>query len=162
MVPAVAAGEFGLRSYDSAYLDQLIARFENIVKGAALMTQTQASIAYGQRIEGKIPAIALNDLLMEMAELFDAPDRKPPREKTGSTDFANVMHRIPGSCIRVAFVPEGTSSHSQEYLEAGKSQKAHEAVLCGAAILAAASIELAENGAVFDQVKEDFRKRRKG
>ena len=162
VVPAVAAGEFGLRSYDSAYLDQLIARFENIVKGAALMTQTQASIAYGQRIEGKIPAIALNDLLMEMAELFDAPDRKPPREKTGSTDFANVMHRIPGSCIRVAFVPEGTSSHSQEYLEAGKSQKAHEAVLCGAAILAAASMELAENGAVFDQVKEDFRKRRKG
>lgn len=162
VVPAVAAGEFGLRSYDSAYLDQLIARFENIVKGAALMTQTQVSIAYGQRIEGKIPAIALNDLLMEMAELFDAPDRKPPREKTGSTDFANVMHRIPGSCIRVAFVPEGTSSHSQEYLEAGKSQKAHEAVLCGAAILAAASMELAENGAVFDQVKEDFRKRRKG
>lgn len=162
VVPAVAAGEFGLRSYDSAYLDQLIARFENIVKGAALMTQTQVSIAYGQRIEGKIPAIALNDLLMEMAELFDAPDRKPPREKTGSTDFANVMHRIPGSCIRVAFVPEGTSSHSQEYLEAGKSQKAHEAVLCGAVILAAASMELAENGAVFDQVKEDFRKRRKG
>lgn len=162
VVPAVATGEFGLRSYDSAYLDQLIARFENIVKGAALMTQTQASIAYGQRIEGKIPAIALNDLLMEMAELFDAPDRKPPREKTGSTDFANVMYRIPGSCIRVAFVPEGTSSHSQEYLEAGKSQKAHEAVLCGAAILAAVSMELAENGAVFDQVKEDFRKRRKG
>lgn len=162
VVPAVAAGEFGIRSYDSAYLDQLIARFENIVKGAALMTQTQASIAYGQRIEGKIPAIALNDLLMEMAELFDAPDRKPPREKTGSTDFANVMYRTPGSCIRVAFVPEGTSSHSQEYLDAGKSQKAHEAVLCGAAILAAASMELAENGAVLDRVKEDFRKRRKG
>ena len=162
VVPSVAVGEFGIRSYDSAYLDQLIARFENIVKGAALMTETQASLAYGQRIEGKIPAIALNDLLMEMAELFDAPDRKPPREKTGSTDFANVMHRIPGSCIRVAFVPEGTSSHSQEYLDAGKSQKAHEAVFCGAAILAAASMELAENGAVLDRVKEDFRKRRNG
>ena len=59
-------------------------------------------------------------------------------------------------------MPEGTSSHSQEYLDAGKSQKAHEAVFCGAAILAAASMELAENGAVLDRVKEDFRKRRNG
>lgn len=158
VVPDRAVGEFGIRSYDSAYLDELVGRFEGVIKGAAMMTDTQAEIHYGQRIEGKIPAIRLNELLMEKAELAGAPDRKAPREKTGSTDFANVMHRIPGACIRVAFVPGGTSSHSQEYLDAGKSARAHEAVLYGGKILGAAVLDLVEQPEVLDQVKEDFRR----
>jgi len=32
------------------------------------------------------------------------------------------MHEIPGSCICVAFVTEGTLFHSPEYLEAGKTE----------------------------------------
>lgn len=158
VVPDKAVGEFGIRSYDSDYLDELVGRFEQIIKGAAMMTGTQARIRYGQRIEGKIPAIRLNDLLMEKAELIGAPNRKAPRRKTGSTDFANVMHQIPGACIRVAFVPEGTSSHSQDYIDAGKSARAHEAVLYGAKILAAAALDLIEQPGVLAQVKEDFKK----
>lgn len=161
VVPALAAGEFGIRSYDSFYLDELVERFGQVIKGAAMMTGTVPEISYGQRIEGKIPAIRLNRLLMEKAELFDVPDRKAPREKTGSTDFANVTHRIPGACIRVAFVPAGTSSHSQEYLNAGKSARAHEAVICGAKILAAAALELIEKPEVLAQVKEDFEQNRR-
>ena len=53
VVPQTASGEFGIRSYDSGYLDELIRRFENIVKGAALMTETNGEIRYGKRIEGK-------------------------------------------------------------------------------------------------------------
>lgn len=160
VVPAEASGEFGLRSYDSGYLDELTKRFEHVVEGAALMTGTRGDIRYGQRIEGKIPAVRLNDLLMEKAKAFRAPARKPPRQKTGSTDFANVMHEIPGACIRVAFVPEGTSSHSREYLDAGKSENAHEAVLYGAKILGAAAAELAERPELLAQVKEDFERRK--
>lgn len=95
---------------------------------------------------------------MEKAELIRVPNRKAPRRKTGSTDFANVMHQIPGACIRVAFVPEGTSSHSQDYIDAGKSARAHEAVLYGAKILAAAALDLIEQPGVLAQVKEDFKK----
>lgn len=160
VVPATAAGEFGIRSYDSDYLDQLIGRFEHVMEGAALMTETKCEIQYGQRIEGKIPALRLNELLMEHAEAFGAPNRKPAREKTGSTDFANVMHELPGSCIRIAFVPNGTSSHSQEFVDAGKSKEAHEAVLYGAKILAATAADLIRKPALLAEVKEDFEKRK--
>lgn len=39
------------------------------------------------------------------------------------------MYQLPGSCIRVAMVPAGTSSHSIEFLNAGKTDEAHEAVM---------------------------------
>lgn len=158
VVPAEASGEFALRSYDSAYLDYLILRFEQIIQGAALMAGATSEIQYHRRYEGKIPARRLNQLLMEQAEYFHAPNCQPPREKTGSTDFANVMYRIPGSCIRVAFVAPGTSSHSQEFLDAGKTPAAHDAVIYAGKILAAAVCELVEQPGLMKEIRQEFEK----
>ena len=160
VVPQAATGDFGIRSYDSAYLDELIRRFENIIKGAALMTETTEEIHYGKRIEGKIPVFKLNELLMKNAEYYDAPKRQPDRKKTGSTDFANVMYRIPGACIRIAFVPPGTSSHSQEFVDAGKTQEAHEVVLLAAKILAASAVQMIMEPQLLQDIKEEFASRR--
>ncbi len=107
-------------------------RFYDIVKGAALIAGVEYEIHPKSDFYNKIPVLKLNQLLMENAELAGAPRLSPPRERTGSTDFGNVMYEIPGSCIRVAFVPEGTASHSQEFLDAGKSQAARDCVLYGA------------------------------
>lgn len=160
IVPDLAVGEFSLRSYDSFYLDELIKRFEQVVKGAAIMTETREEIIYHLRTEAKIPAIRLNDLLMVNAEYYGAPNRKPARERTGSTDFANVMHEIPGSCIRIAFVPEGTASHSQEFLDAGKSEAAHNAVMYGSEILAATVYDLILKKEIWEEIKQDYEGRK--
>ena len=160
VVPQAATGDFGIRSYDSAYLDELIRRFENIIKGAALMTETTEEIHYGKRIEGKIPVFKLNELLMKTAEYYVAPNQLQDRKKTGSTDFANVMYRIPGACIRIAFVPPGTSSHSQEFVDAGKTQEAHEAVLLAAKILAASAVQMVMEPQLLQDIKEEFASRR--
>lgn len=158
VVPAEASGEFALRSYDSVYLDHLIHRFEQIIQGAALMTGATSEIQYHRRYEGKIPARRLNQLLMDQAEYFHAPNCQPPREKTGSTDFANVMYRIPGSCIRVAFVAPGTSSHSQEFLDAGKTQAAHDAIVYAGKILAGAVCDLVTQPGLLEEIQEEFDK----
>ena len=157
VVPARAVGSYIMRSYDGNHLSQVVQRFQNIVRGAALMTDTTVDVRHTSHMESKIPVIALNDLLMEKAKLIDAPSIAPPREKTGSTDFANVINRVPGSCIRVHFVPHGTSPHSQEFLDAGKSQAAHDAISIGANILSLASIDLITNPALMNQVKEEFK-----
>ena len=70
------------------------------------MTETQVEYQLGKLLDNKIPNLTLNDILMRHARELKAPNCQPPRERTGSTDFANVMHRVPGSCIRVAFVPQ--------------------------------------------------------
>ena len=159
IVPATATASFYVRSYNRTYLDSVIERFKKVLQGAAMMTETEVEIIAEKEVDNKIPAMRLNQLIMEQAELVKAPRIRPPREKTGSTDFGNIMHRVPGSCIRVAFVPEGTASHSQDYVEAGKTKAAEDAIVYGAEILSAAAYELIKDPQLLLEIKEEFQKR---
>lgn len=155
-VPSRAVGEFYLRSYNSNYLNSLVERFDKVVQGAALMTETEYEIVEKKRLESKIPSYILNDLMMDNARLVDAPMIKPAREKTGSTDFGNVTYLLPGAVIRIAFVPEGTSSHSQEFLDAGKSEQAHIAIEKSAKILAGTVYDLVNSPDIIEKIKNEF------
>lgn len=156
VVPKFAEAKFSLRSYDRVYLDSVIERFKKVVQGAALMTETTCEIEETKSLNNKIPVIKLNDILMENAKLVNAPRISPPREKTGSTDFGNLMYNLPGSCIRIAFVPEGTSSHSDEFLAAGKSEDAHKAVIYSAEILAGTAYDIIDNPNLLTEIQEEF------
>ena len=159
IVPREAVGSFYVRSYNRTYLDTVIARFKKVMEGAAMMTETEVEIRTEKSVDNKIPGLALNQIIMENAELSGAPRIRPAREKTGSTDFGNILHRVPGSCIRVAFAPEGSAAHSQEYLDWGKTQEAHDAILYGAKILAGTAADLIHNPEKLKEIKEEFQRR---
>lgn len=156
VVPARAEGSFILRSYNSDYLRKLTARFENIVRGAALMTETQYEIVHNEGMESTVPVLSLGDLIMENARLAGAPNIQPPRLKTGSTDFGNVSYRIPGCCLRIPFVPEGSPSHSQVFLDFGKSPEAHDAVCFGAKILAGTVQDILSTPGKLEEIRREF------
>ena len=124
------------------------------------MTGTTCEIERSYPFQAKIPCMTLNNLIMENAEEFKAPQLAGPREKTGSTDFGNVMYDVPGCCIRTAFVPEGTAAHSKEYLEAGKTEKAHEALRYGAEILAGTSVDILDRPELLSEIQTEFRERK--
>ena len=158
VVPAYAEASVYVRSYNRAYLDTVCRRFEKVLKGAAMMTETEVEIIEEKKVDNKIPVLTLNNLVMKQAEELHAPQLAPAREKTGSTDFGNVMRRVPGTCARIAFVDPGAAAHSQEYIEAGKTEAAHDAVIYGAKILAGTALELIEDPELLKQAKEEFRK----
>lgn len=158
VVPGESCAEYTLRSYNTDYLNTIVERFMNIIKGACLMTGTTYTIERDLPFKSKIPSDVLDNILMENAKAVNAPCIRPPREKTGSTDFGNVMYELPGSCIRVAFVKEGTAAHSQEYLDAGKSKEAHEAIIYGAKILSGACADIIRKPELLEKIKEDFKK----
>lgn len=160
VVPDTAVGSFSLRSYNSSYLKSVIERFEDIVKGAALMTGTTYEIIREKELDSKVPVYSLNELIMSNAKLINAPNIRPAREKTGSSDFGNVTYIIPGSCIRIAFVDENASSHSQEFLNDGKTQRGHEAVINAAKILAGTAFDLIDNTSMLLEVKREFMDRK--
>lgn len=160
VVPSEAMGSFALRSVSRGYLDQVAERFRDIIKGAALMAGVTYEIEEKPALANKVPNLALNDLLIENARLAGAPGITPPRERTGSTDFGNVMHELPGSCIRVKFVPTGTSSHSRAYVEAGKTEAAHSCIVYGAKAIAGASLDILADHNVLQQIKEEFAEKR--
>ena len=157
VVPDTAAGKFMLRSYSRKSLDAVVERFKEIIQGAALIAGVTYDMKEGDRLTNKIPVLSLNRLIMENAELVHAPRISPPREKTGSSDFSNVMYQLPGSCIRVAMVPKGTSSHSLEFLNAGKGEEAHEAVLIAAKVLSGTACDLTENPVLLEEIQAEFR-----
>lgn len=157
VVPGEAVGNFYLRSYDNATLVNCKERFFKIIEGASLMTETSYDIHIDKEMGGKIPVISLNDLVMEGARELKAPAISAPREKTGSTDFGSVMAMVPGTCLRIAFVPEGSSSHSDEYLKAGKTKEAYEALRIGGKILLSTIFEIIDKPEVFNKIKEEFR-----
>ena len=156
VVPDTAIGRFSLRSYSRKALDQVVERFRKIIEGAALIADVTYDLKEGDRLANKIPVLKLNQLLMENAELVQAPRLSPPREKTGSSDFSNVMYEVPGSCIRVAMVPPGTSSHSLEFLQAGKGEEAHEAVVIAAKVLCGVACDLIQEPERLSEIQMEF------
>ena len=156
VVPAEAVGTFSLRSFSKTNLEGVVARFYDIVKGAALIAGVTYEVERIHNFYNKIPVLSLNELLMENAALAGAPRLSPPREKTGSTDFGNVMYEVPGSCIRVAFVPEGTSSHTQAFVDAGKTQDAHDCIIYGAKAIAGAALDLIEEPEKMEKIQKEF------
>ena len=159
VVPSLTKAQVMVRANTVKAVKELMVRLEKIFQGAAMMTETTVEAKVGKILDNKIPNLQLNAVLMKYARELQAPNCQPPRQRTGSTDFANVMHRVPGSCIRVAFVPDGTSSHSPEFIAAGKSQEAHRAVVFGAKILADTVLELIDDPAELASIQKEFRDR---
>lgn len=159
VVPSFTQAQVMVRGNTVGEVKGLMQRLEKIYQGAALMTETQVEYQLGKLLDNKIPNLTLNDILMRHARELKAPNCQPPRERTGSTDFANVMHRVPGSCIRVAFVPPGTVSHSEAFIQAGKSEAAHKAIVFGAKILADTILELVQQPEELQKIQEEFRTR---
>lgn len=156
IVPETAKMSMELRSYNTAYVSSVVGRVQKILEGAALMTETTFEVEHLPSFQAKIPVLSLNDLLMKNAKLLNAPTIRPPRERTGSTDFGNVMYDIPGSCIRVAFVPEGTAAHSQAYIDAGKTDAAHACCITAAKVLAGTIYDLISQTSKFAEIRQEF------
>lgn len=160
VVPAEAEGEFSIRAGSKSTLDAVVGRFEDIVKGAALIAGVTYDCEIAKYFFNKIPVLGLNDLLMANAKLAGAPRIAPPRKKTGSSDFGNVMHEVPGSCIRVAFVPVGAVAHSQQYVDAGKTEAAHDCVIYGAKALCGTAYDLIRDPSKLSAIREEFEEMR--
>ena len=160
-MPAKAVGEFSLRAGSKTTLDAVVVRFEDIVRGAALIAGVTYDLEVSKYFFNKIPVLRLNELLMANAKLAGAPRIAPPRKKTGSSDFGNVMHEVPGSCIRVAFVPVGSVAHSQEYVDAGKTEAAHDCVVYGAKSIAGCAYDLVRDPSLLVGIRDEFDEMRK-
>lgn len=136
VVPDKAVGLFYLRAMKNGELADICERFENILKGAALMTGTQVEYTIRSDYKAMFPVMPLTDCFYENAPLSGAQLIEPPRKETGSTDFGNVMEVTPCFCVRIHFAPKGTGAHSRAWYELGKSEAAHQAIAAGAKTMA--------------------------
>ncbi|MBD7984514.1 M20 family metallopeptidase [Sporosarcina sp. Sa2YVA2] len=156
IVPERAAAKFSIRAINRPYLDTVVERALNVARGAALATGTKVHINPIKSLESKLNVQALNDLLLNNAELVKAKNITPPREQTGSTDFSIVTHRVPGACIRVAFVPQGTPNHTKEWVKASNSKEGNEAIMTAAKTMGATCIDVLSSPELLKEIKAQF------
>ena len=64
---------------------------------------------------------------------------------------------MPGACLRVKFVGKGVTSHSQEWLDNGKSQLAEDAIMYGAKGIALSVQEILETPGLLEKIQDDFK-----
>ncbi|SFL76913.1 amidohydrolase [Paenibacillus sp. 1_12] len=158
IVPDLATAQFYVRAADRPYLDTVLERVYNAARGAALATGSKLTIKEVKRCENKVNVDRLNQVLLKNAEEAGIKEISPPRSSTGSTDFGNVTYIVPGACLRVAFVPFGTASHSTEWVEAGTSEEGHQAVILASKALACSAYDLITVPNLLLEVKEEFDK----
>lgn len=156
-VSAHAAAQIIIRSYDRDELNGVLARIDKILEGASLMTETSFTVERGADLDNSIPVQSLQNALMENAKLVGAPDIAPPRAKSGSTDFGNICHVLPGACIRLSTdcgIP--AAGHSKEAAAQGKNDEHHAAIAYAAKIIAATVIDIILDSDLYDEIKKDF------
>jgi Metal-dependent amidase/aminoacylase/carboxypeptidase len=151
-----ASANFSVRTYQAEDVPELEERLRAILNGAAMMTETRAAIEKTLEVMGTNPSHTLNGILLSNAEILNAPQIIPERKGGGSNDFANITHLMPGATIYVAFVPAGTASHTQEWLDAGKSPTAHASIVLGAKILAGGCADLIQRPELVKKAREEF------
>ena len=157
IVPDYACTQWYIRSSSRIRLDEVVARVKDVAQGAALQVGATMEWEEVKAYDNKVNVQTLNDILLKNAEKVGAPEISEPRKVTGSTDFSSVTFRVPGACLRVKFVGKGVTSHSQEWLDNGKSQLAEDAIMYGAKGIALSVEEILETPGLLEKIKEDFK-----
>ena len=157
IVPDYACTQWYIRSSSRIRLDEIVERVKNVAQGAALQVGATMEWEEVKAYDNKVNVQTLNDILLKNAEKVGAPEISKPRKVTGSTDFSSVTFRVPGACLRVKFVGKGVTSHSQEWLDNGKSQLAEDAIMYGAKGIALSVEEILETPGLLEKIKEDFK-----
>lgn len=148
IVPDKASCLFYIRSENRSYLDTVIARVENVAKGAAMMT--------GAKLKIKKPELPMDNLinlpvLQELADAyFEANGVKPTvtpemaAQAAGSTDVGNVSHVCPTSYVEVGLDgPNIFFAHEESALKLVDSPEARKKMHQTICAMAGMAVDLA-------------------
>lgn len=155
IVPATAKCTYTLRSYDNEYIDELEERFRKIVKGACLMTETEAEIVQTTDYAARKPNKVLADIARQnLDELGIECEENFLRKSGGSTDFGNASLITPSSLIYIGY--KNASGHSEAWVDAGKTENAEKCIMDSAKVLAGVIYDIITNPDIIKNAKAEF------
>ncbi len=150
-----AVASFTLRFPDDSYLPELDRRFRDIIKGACLMTGTTYEIKQHPAFAAGKKNVALVEVAKENYFWNGFPVQEEFfRRSGGSSDVYNVATVVPTVNCHVHY-NEGTS-HSQQWVDAGKTKEAEDCVLNSAKIVASIAYDLITKPEKLAAIKNEF------
>ena len=120
---------FGIRSSDLNYHAVLMSRFETIVKGCCIATETEYIMKgigplFSTVKVNRTLSNFLREIIVRKGVDVPAVEETLKRLPGGSTDFANVTQVVPALELHFQIAPSGTPWHSKQSLEAARSPEA--------------------------------------
>jgi len=160
IIPDRAVCDFGVRSSDDAYLDEMVDKVARCAEGAALamgakVNITKRKLYSGKKINEPMVEILWNNYASQGVEV------KPWKESVNgmplaSTDFGDVSQRIPVAGSYIGVTEPGTPGHSVQMAEATMTEKGQEAMIIGTKALAMTLVELLAMPEKLKEAKEYF------
>ena len=156
IIPDRAVGRFMFRSSDQAYFDAMRERFRDLVRAAALATETTGDVVFS----GGSSTIHENRVLTRVFERnlrAYGVDPGVPDTNLGSSDMGNVSWVVPAIHPDLAICDPGTPGHSIEFRDAAALPRADETTLLAATVIAQTAYELYRDPALVAAVAAAFR-----
>jgi amidohydrolase len=138
IIPEKASASFYLRAEHQDTLEEMQTRFEQIVKGSGLIANCEYKLTeeYPGYKSG-IPDTKLNEEYFEAAAQLGMKPSRPKYPSRASTDFGDISHEIAGTHVYFDITKNRPYAlHTQEFLEAAKSNYAIEQAFKTATALA--------------------------
>lgn len=156
VVPDYASARFYLRAKSRPILNDLYAKFENIVKGAALQTGAEYKFGLFQNSVDNIVPTPLFDEIYE--KHLNRYGESIPTENTikgnGSSDVGNISQVVPTIQPGIKISEEYIAGHSIEFREACKSELGLKSIGLGAKLLANTALDIILDPELLERIKE--------
>ena len=160
VVPDYASARFYLRAKSKPMVKGLYARFENIVKGAAL--QTGADYKFGlfqNSVDNVVPTPVFDAVYERNLNRYgeSVPDAAVKETGGGSTDVGNVSQVVPTIQPHIKIADHYIAGHSIAFREAAKSDLGLSSIGLGAKVLAHTALDILRDPELLREIKIQHR-----
>lgn len=162
VVPDSVTVDIYVRADTTPELEELRKRVDNIIKGAALMTDTIAEYTWDAPFLNAVPVPRLWNFVADTAGLVGVSKDKFlfNTKAGGSTDLGNVGYEMPTANINfpIAEVEPGKeiAGHSDEFRDAAIKEYAMENSFIAGKIIALSAYRLLTNPTELQAIKDEF------
>lgn len=158
VVPEYAEGNFIVRSFTTAGVEEMLERVKACARGAALAAGARVEFEvgriYAERKNNRVLAGRFTEHLERTGERVEAPHLKGG---TGSSDIGNVSLVLPTIQPYMAIAAHDVPGHSREMAEAAGSERGQEAMLHVAEAMAHVVVDLFLEPGLVAEAWEAFR-----
>ena len=160
IIPDLAILDFGVRSSDQEYLDEMVDKVARCGEGAAHALGVEVEITK-QRFYASMklnhPMIKTlwqnyKDQGVEITDWKESVNAMP----RASTDYGDVSQKTPSAGSSIPIVPHGTPGHSIQFAEGSVTHEGLEAMIVGTKALGMTLVELLAKPEILKEAKEYF------
>ena len=159
VIPEFTRSRYFLRAAAKTTVEDLVAKVEKIVEGAALQTGTKGSMKpYANFVDNMVLTPKLDQVWADNLKALGHESLPQSWEvQPGSSDVGNVSQVVPVIQPSLSISDVAIAGHSQDMVEASRSEKGMDSIVLGATALAWTAIDVMLDSALLQEIKKEHR-----